>query len=263
MGSDHAPVVADMLDIHPHTGVELSHVLGPIRTVDGKLPDPPPLCTVNWVEFSGKQAKLSSFFSRQPKAAGDSHPDPRSSDVLIATSSSQHSTQPASCLKRKSSSPDTINSNNNTKAITSAKRKKDGIAAQQSISYFFNKPDVSSNDSGQSLQSSALAQSSRPSDNATIGYLDAPAVSSPLSLSHHETDMDAFIPPEELEVSSDIMGEEFVIKPNTTTTVNAWSALFAKPDIPKCLHNESCTEYRVNKPGPNHGRCVVPARLQM
>ncbi|KAG0235737.1 Class II abasic (AP) endonuclease [Actinomortierella wolfii] len=42
---------------------------------------------------------------------------------------------------------------------------------------------------------------------------------------------------------------------NPEETTSKWANLFTKKDVPNCnIHNTPCTEYRVNKKGPNKGR---------
>ncbi|TPX38831.1 hypothetical protein SeLEV6574_g07595 [Synchytrium endobioticum] len=259
MGSDHAPVVAEMVDVHPITGADLSHMIGPIRNVDGKIPDPPRLCTVHWDEFSGKQIKLSSFFTKQPQpAAGFTRDDARMDSISCMSTQAPalQQTPTVNTLKRKYS-PDDVKSNKYTKQrdvtskTTSTYDSTTKQNNQKSILFFLKNPGTTSNSTASMQLVPSLTQPLQSSEQFRVDSATRNVPTTP-SLDHQDSDMDAYIPAEALD--AEIASEEFLIKTNTTSTVDAWSALFTKPDIPKCLHHEPCLEYKVNKPGPNHGR---------
>ncbi|KAL7754091.1 Class II abasic (AP) endonuclease [Sorochytrium milnesiophthora] len=43
--------------------------------------------------------------------------------------------------------------------------------------------------------------------------------------------------------------------PKSSSTISSdWSALFGRREVPQCYHKEACTQYTVNKNGPNKGR---------
>lgn len=278
MGSDHCPVIADMMDVHPITGVPISQVLGPIRNIDGRLPDPPPFSTARWDEFSGKQAKLSSFFSVQPKVSSASVSENISSSCILSSGSSvsEQSTGPSqtssgsdvpALLKRKSSSPDSNISTNIGNNSTNKKLKTMKSSGQTSIAAFFSTKPGGDN---QTIPATTTSLSSMSTSHSLseIDTIISPTIPVP-SLDGGETtpplvsndqrdfaleDVDSFSDFASLATADSFTTETDDFKMNTSTTVNAWSTLFTKPQIPRCYHNEPCLEYRVNKPGPNHGR---------
>ncbi|PWN47593.1 DNase I-like protein [Violaceomyces palustris] len=74
-GSDHCPVYIDF-----HDSLEIQGQVVHIRELlnGGREKQPPPLASINYDEFSGKQRKLASFFGRKQPA----HPPPSSSSHL-------------------------------------------------------------------------------------------------------------------------------------------------------------------------------------
>ncbi|KAK3848541.1 MAG: Endonuclease/exonuclease/phosphatase [Linnemannia gamsii] len=118
-------------------------------------------------------------------------------------------------------------------------------------------PSVSSSSSAPaSLESIGFSQEFLPlpePSTATVAAA-APSSSSSSTTPFSPQDYADWIPS-----SQDVL--PFTINGETTTT--KWQTLFTPKTIPKCkLHNAPCTEYTVNKKGPNKGRrfylCSLP-----
>ncbi|KAG0375905.1 Class II abasic (AP) endonuclease [Mortierella sp. AD032] len=110
-------------------------------------------------------------------------------------------------------------------------------------------PSVSSSSSAPaSLESIGFSQEflSLPEPSTATVAAAAPSSSSSSTTTFSPQDYADWIPS-----SQDVL--PFTINGETTTT--KWQTLFTPKTIPKCkLHNAPCTEYTVNKKGPNKGR---------
>ncbi|KAG0051295.1 Class II abasic (AP) endonuclease [Gryganskiella cystojenkinii] len=228
-------------------------------------------------EFSGKQQKLSMFFKKPAAAAAATATEP---------SPSQMTPPPLSSGKRPSSTPDvgggsTTSSNASSvrSTVTQGKAAKKPVpgsktvtGSQQSMLSFFTSPaskskqvapadtttDIATTNGNETL---ALTSASTAMDTSSTQLSSQPSLSlsQPLSLpetlaSSSSTASTTFCPS---DFADWIPGpnDTLPFQSNAEETTSTWQNLFQPRKIPKCkFHSAPCTEYTVNKKGPNKGR---------
>lgn len=268
IGSDHCPVSATFRDEivldergRIATNAEgtlkrLVDLMDPSGSFDPNAPsDPPALCSCYWDEFSGKQKKLSSFFSAAVKtvvqesegAKVESCAAPDSPPVEAAVNGAISS---ADAAPRKGSFSEPVAVKKEVASWTSSKKSKKGAApaakkknsvslqGQTSLLSFLGK-----NSGPPVATASPASQESEPSapEPITTGpeYIVVSDTNEPASPS---------APPEPLSAA------EFAFVSNEPVVKNAWSTIFQPKPTPLCWHGEATKEWVTNKPGPNKGR---------
>ncbi|KAI9028616.1 DNase I-like protein [Hyaloraphidium curvatum] len=275
MGSDHCPVSGTMRDeVWVDAEGRLVEGEGPegaklVRLADLMEPEPdaaprnpPALCTRFWEEFSGKQKKLSTFFSAaRPEADKAAAPDSPVEETPGDRGGSQteRPTYAPSAAIAAASAPAkqerTSWTSPSSKAAKKAAPKKKGSAAsgaapgQKSLLSFLAKPaSAPSPPSVPSPQSLAPPpEPELPVGNGrgarSTGDDDAPSAEPTPSLaSPHPPHAD--LPPD----------PGFTFESNEPVVKTAWNALFQPRPAPLCHHGEPTKEWVTGKPGPNKGR---------
>ncbi|KAI8822130.1 Endonuclease/exonuclease/phosphatase [Fimicolochytrium jonesii] len=269
MGSDHCPVACVLYDTHPTTGQSLAEAMNPPGWTGERVREPVKLCVKYWDEFSGRQQKLSSFFVKKgaggvveaaagkagvvetfTKVESSNRDDVANGDVgavganvvaaqEVAWNASKDSTlgpKPPITLARKVPRPD-----------------KKPTPPTRSGSY---KPIPK----GQKTIGSFFAPRSTPSippppepDVAPPSQGADPTSSQPFSQSQLSTDTDVtcYSSPVDSQTDSQPDSLSLLATPEAATQ---WRALLNPKAPPTCYHNEPTKQWKVNKPGPNHGR---------
>ncbi|KAJ3414332.1 Class II abasic (AP) endonuclease [Chytridiales sp. JEL 0842] len=227
MGSDHCPVSAEFHSTHPETGVSLMDAM--LCSLDSKR-DPPKLCARYWDEFSGKQSSLKQWVVPKLKTADsgmsvDSNAQ-QLSPPCSQSSQGQNTSNPTKSLPEIPTK--SLNTTSSLSRTVSARRSDSksstGTKKQANIASFFTK-----------TQSSSSTLQPQPTTTST-----PPTLSHCTEQTHNTPSFPSSEP--KLPVAS------------AEAAASAWKNLLAPPTVPKCYHNESAKEFKVNKPGPNRGR---------
>lgn len=187
----------------------------------------PRLSSKYWVEFSGKQRSLDTFFGQKAptrKSAANTQP---SSPLSLSPSpppSSQRSSQASSSKsigKLQLSQPVPVKRKLTQSQASSSKKPKLDPEGQRKLSSFFNKP-------------------KEPSKPIVVQDSDDDNVE----------DEDY-----RLAVKLSLSADTKTASPSSSKSRNAWKALLAPIQPPRCLvHNEPTRELTVTKPGANKGK---------
>ncbi|KAK0463924.1 Endonuclease/exonuclease/phosphatase [Desarmillaria tabescens] len=219
-GSDHCPVMLDLYDELPDS--EGPRLLQHMLTTNAV--QVPRLSSKYWDEFSGKQRSLDTFFGQKAptrKTAGSTQP---SSPLSLSPSpppSSQLSSQ-ASSSKSIGSQPIPVKRKQTQSQVSSSSKKaKPDPEGQTKLSSFFSKP--------KEPTKPIVVQDS---DDDNIDDEDY-----------------------RLAVRLSLSADTKTASPSSSKSHNAWKALLAPIQPPRCLvHNEPTKELTVTKPGANKGK---------
>jgi AP endonuclease-2 len=160
----------------------------------------------------------------------------------------------------KSTSKPGFSTTTSKKSVTAAK-----LSGQQTMLSFFGTPakkltpsnsNVSQQryDSGNDNSASQISVTQPPVASASQDSIGSSQELLSLSSSSSSTTAATFSPQ---DYADWIPGSQEVLpfSINGETTTSKWQTLFTPKTIPKCkFHNQPCTEYTVNKKGPNKGR---------
>jgi AP endonuclease 2 len=259
-GSDHCPIYIDLHDeITLHSGETVTLRDAMQQSTASK--DLPRIAAKYWEEYSAKQTKLSTFFSKKSELrdivtlapAGTSSAFPSSctdsSDAPISQGTHRRSDIPKkpSVLPK----PQTKKRANADSLPTSSNKKLKKDPGQATIGSFFQKPKAAS-----SVACRAGSSSTEP-----IEVEDAPADQPSTALTSDNLDQleaDYRLACELAGMTDDMTEQSLTSTPPTPTSSQsktAWSNLFASVPAPKCIvHGEPTKKLVVNKAGPNKGR---------
>lgn len=304
MGSDHCPVYVDLHEeitqpdgtvlrlkdlMNPSHRPPLPACLQVLTDPTRAAPEPPPLATKFWDEFSGKQRSLKDFFGKK----GEPPPvlKQRSSSIKPATPDSASTPAPDNLvvdvdaeIVGKDRHPDFTDSAPTTVFDAFAaleKVNKNGITKQNSSVglTISSKPTVKKtkhNDSQHKDRTSSFSGQPtvssffRPASSATS--LSSTLISKSRSRSpekrpsstQSDSDEDIEIVSGPPDTEQDYMiakalaeqdEADAVESGNREDAVNSWSSIFAKKVPPRCIvHDLPCKPFITKIPGPNKGK---------
>jgi len=263
-GSDHCPVYADLHDVLvcPKTGEKkyLNKLLRSGRPwdQDHHEPVPPKMAARFFEEFSNKQRKIATFFSKSSAKVANENPTVEDAfgvlregstngDISTETltqetpfvqskqaedSIGETPSKPANVTKdvKKLASPSVPRSRtpSATKVVTSGKDPKN----QRSLKTFFG-------------GSKEEATGRLSSQDGQFGN-DDKGSEEPQRMSYSDLISNA---------ESEVDPQNFTWSDITPETTAAWDAIFTRKQPPLCqFHQEAAKQWTVNKSGPNHGR---------
>lgn len=232
-GSDHCPI-----------NVELDCTCVPAKMC-------PPLCTKFMPEFSGKQQKLSTFFTKLSKKESDNPPDtyeslPESEQVILASEKIDvKRSESESKVKSENSSKRLERDNSMSQPLKKQKtemKKSASGSKQASLTSFFNKGAESKKNSVKVEQNTSATKFETMETSSK--YFSGESKSSALE-SKKETVT-------EVGKAASTGG----VTEKTSETANAWKNLLGGLGPPPLCkgHNEPCVLRMVKKPGPNKGK---------
>ncbi|XP_045164855.2 DNA-(apurinic or apyrimidinic site) endonuclease 2-like isoform X2 [Mercenaria mercenaria] len=229
-GSDHCPIK-----------IELNCKCLPAKTC-------PPLCTKFMPEFSGKQQKLSTFFTKLTKKEVNSSlnicKNNKESENIVKKEEPKSSPEGVKSLKR----PEKSNSFSQPlkRQKTTELKKTDSSSKQASLMSFFNK--------GAESKKRALKinQTMKVEQNKSSDKLETMETSSKYFSNEDKTRSN----PEADDNEGKTAKTTSIVNENTSETANAWKNLLGGlGPAPLCKgHNEPCVLRMVKKPGPNKGK---------
>ncbi|TIA87078.1 hypothetical protein E3P99_03400 [Wallemia hederae] len=217
MHSDHCPVYIDLHDQiqDPEDDSRTLYLRDLLPDKETPLPS---ICALNWNEFNGKQTSLASFLKSAKNEVVERGGAKEGGGKKATDAHAQDSDDDE--VEVVEVRPSTARRVSSTPAPTRRSHTPSKRSQQPQIESFFQ-PRQRSASGGASNQSTLTSHAKRQ-------RTDSNTSSQPPS---HTT------------------------PPNNTATKSAWKALMAPKKAPRCkVHNETCKEYTVNKPGPNKGK---------
>ena len=265
-GSDHCPIFIDLHDEREINGQTVR-----IRDLLNGDTDraPPPLAAVFYDEFSGKQRKLASFFTKNsaPKTQTDvslpeqdqprtsqsqvqvipgpvgSQDGPSLADALFALEQDSQDDPPPSTLASDTPSGTQTSSSSSVPVSRPAVPKTTSVSAPLRPSPKKAAKPVK----GQTKLATFFNKPKDPAPATSSEPIPTPSVEA-ANGSVTET-----VPCSEAEAIAD--AEEVYSAAERVEASLAWGAIFSPIPAPRCrLHNEPARAWTVNKPGPNHNR---------
>lgn len=246
MGSDHCPVYVDFHD-EIEVGrqrVSLWDKLNPGRAKDDPIPSPPPFAARFYDAFNGSQTSVLQFFGKPVAGPSKStSPVPPSSAVhlsvpLVPRPSLVKSLTIGESLAKLAASRPAPAATEDKPAKGKGKEKDAG--GQKRLHSFFKSP---------APAASPLPKPKKQKKRSPSVVIEDPPDATPSTATSSGTT------PSNSAADYSELDDYAASAINTVDVASAWSAIFARKEVPKCDgHDEPTRLWTVNKPGINKGR---------
>lgn len=277
-GSDHCPVYVDLKDEITTDDGRTLRLVDHLKVNGNEKRKPPSIATANWPEFIGR--RIQSFFAPKQAASattpGAVTPSPspapsmatevvpqvaradetKTSSASTSAPTTSSPTKVSSPAKEFSRRPSLSSASQQKKVLKKPTSPQSRSSTQLGLRAYFQQPDKSTSITDDVTREDDVDIKEEERILAEVLRKSSTALNDK-HVAEDDEEQGLAVPSQQIteEEAAAIVEEDPSSSADRVTSALAWGSIFAPKQPPLCsLHREPAKAWRVNKPGPNHGR---------